>query len=86
MVEERLRISQLPSGVISGDFYGYIDYLKYYSFNGLSGRYQITKFTYDTKDNISQVEASQIFDGEVSDIDYDLTFDYGKVIEPTIKS
>ena len=86
MVEERLRISQLPSGVISGDFYGYIDYLNYYAFNGLSGRYQITKISYDTKDNISQVEASQIFDGEVSDIEYDLTFDYGKVIEPTIKS
>jgi hypothetical protein len=53
--------------------------------NGLSGKFMVIAYDYDTKSNIVSAIFKQIYGGELTDIDYEKTFDYGETVKPTIK-
>lgn len=85
MGEETLRMNQLPARVFSGDIFGYFPYLSVISIDGLSGLFMPIKYSYDTKENIISAELKQIYGNELTDINYEKTFDYGNVVKPTIR-
>lgn len=83
--EELLRLNAKTSKIFSGDCYGYIPYLSMISINNREGCFIPIKYTYNTKTNITQLSSKEIFGDELTDINYELTYDYGNVVEPTIK-
>jgi hypothetical protein len=85
MAEDTLRISANPSRVFSGDIYGYMPYLSAVTISGVTGLFMPLAYSYDTKSNIISLKLRQIFGAELADIDYELTFDYGKTVKPTIR-
>ena len=85
MGEETLRLSANISRSFSGDVFGFFDYLSIVTINGLDGLFMPISYSYDTKNNIITATFRQIFGDELTDIDYQLTFDYGKTVKPTIK-
>ena len=85
MGEETLRLNQLPCRVFSGDVFGYFKYLSVITINGLNGVFLPIKYNYDTKTNIINAEFKQFYGGELEDISYEKTFDYGNTVKPTIK-
>ena len=86
MGEETLNMFQNPSIIFKGDIYGYIPYLSVVSIDGLSGVFMPIEYSYDTKFNITTLKLIQIFGTDLgSDIEYDLKYDYGNVVQPTIK-
>jgi hypothetical protein len=86
MGEERMKMYSKPLQVYSGDVYGFFDYLSVFTINGLIGKFQPTKYSYDALRNITTLELTEILDSDIiSDILYEKTFDYGNVVEPTIK-
>ena len=85
MGEETLRMSQSISRVFSGDVFGHFNYMSVVTINGLSGKFMVIAYDYDTKSNIVSAIFKQIYGGELTDIDYEKTFDYGETVKPTIK-
>ena len=83
-VEETLRMSAQPAQLFSGDIYGYIPYLSVINIDNITGLFMSRSYSYDTKNNIISLENREIFGGELDDIEYTKTFDYGNVVEPTI--
>lgn len=73
--------------VFKGDVFGYIPYGTLIRIDGLSGDFIAIESNYNTKTNItSGLKLYQIFNSLLgSDIDYNVQFDYGNVVEPTIK-
>lgn len=86
VAEESLRISQRPAQVFSGDFYGYIPYLSVIEINGLSGKFMPLEWRYDSFSNIGTHKLLELYSGDLPDITYKFTFDYGTVVKPTITS
>jgi len=96
MGEERMRIEQLPSKMLSSDVYGYFDYSNYYSVLGfplqniggvnLPQIFEVTSYNYNTKDNIISVQLSQVFHSAIDDIEYTYTEIRKNAVKPTIKS
>ncbi len=84
MVEDTLRMSASPARVFSGDIYGYMPYLSAITISGVTGLFMPLSYSYDTKANIISLKLRQIFGAELTDIDYEMTFDYGKTVKPTI--
>lgn len=80
-----------PLRVFSGDVFGYIDYLSVISIDGLDNvLFMPIEYDYNAKTNITKLKLKQILNNQLpdstfSDIDYQLTLDYGNVVEPTIK-
>jgi hypothetical protein len=89
MGEELMRMNQLPTRVFSGGVYGYISYLSVLTINNQSGKYMILEYSYDTYLNRIEMRSRQILGDELSDQDtdgfYELTFDNGNVVKPTIR-
>lgn len=85
MCEEHLRLNQLNTKLFSGDIYGYIPMLSVVNINNVSGKFMFIEYSYDTKNNTISGILKEIHGGELTDIDYQLTFDYGNVVRPTIK-
>lgn len=85
MGEEHLRLKANISRVFSGDVYGFFNYFSRVLIDGVSGVFMPIHYSYDTKANIISAEFRQIHGGELTDIDYEKTLDYGKVVKPTIK-
>jgi hypothetical protein len=86
MGEERLRCEQLPRRVFTGDLYGFIPYETIVSINGLDGKYQFIEYSYNYKTNVTSGVLSRVFYEELTDITYTLSYDYGEVVDVTIKS
>lgn len=84
VAEESLRISQRPGQIFSGDFYGYLPYLSVIEINGLSGKFMPLEWRYDTYSNIGTHKLLELYSGDLPDITYKFTFDYGTVVSPTI--
>ena len=82
---EVLRMSPSPAIVFDGDVFGYLDYLSVVSINGLTGVFLPINYSYDTILNKITCKFIRIFNGELADIDYKITSDYGNVVKPTIK-
>ena len=52
----------------------------------LTGKFMPTAYSYDALSNITVLELTEVLNTDVlSDVLYELTFDYGNVVEPTIK-
>ena len=86
MGEERMKMYSKPLQVYRGDVYGYFSYLSLVTINGLTGKFMSTTYNYDAATNITSLELTEVLNTDIlSDIQYDLTFDYGNVVEPTIK-
>ena len=84
MGEETMRMNQLPTRIFSGGVYGFISYLSVLEIDGLDGLFMILEYSYDTKENRIEMTSRQILGNELTDIDYELTFDYGNTVKPTI--
>ena len=80
-----------PLRVFSGDVFGYIDYLSVISIDGINNvLFMPIEYEYNAETNITKLKLKQILDEQLitsleNKIDYQLTFDYGNVVEPTIK-
>lgn len=85
MGEEILRLRQSTSKLFSGDIYGYFDYLSTVTINNISGTFILIEYSYDTMNNLISAKFAQIHTGELTDIDYLFTYDYGNVVKPTIR-
>jgi hypothetical protein len=83
--EEVVRLSQQPPTIFSGDVYGYFPYLSRVTINNITGVFMPTKWRYDTMMNTISCEFRQVFGDEIDDILYELTYDYGNVVKPTIR-
>ena len=90
MGEERMKMYGKPLRVFSGDVYGYIDYLSVIAIDGISNTlFMPIEYEYNAKTNITKLKLKQILNNLLPDstylgIDYELTYDYGNVVEPTI--
>ena len=82
---EMMRMNANTVRIFSGDIYGFFDYMSVVTIDGKSGVYGVTKYSYDTKQNIISVELQQLYGDELADLTFDEVLDYGKVVEPTIK-
>lgn len=85
MGQEILRMSQNPARKFTGDVFGFYDYLSVVTIDGLDGVFMPISYNYDTLNNTITAELLQIFNDELADIDYSITYDYGNVVTPTIK-
>ena len=91
MGEERMTMYAKPLRVFSGDVYGYIDYLSVISIDGINNvLFMPIEYDYDALTNTTKLKLKQILNNPLitsldNKIDYQLTFDYGNVVEPTIK-
>lgn len=84
--EDILRMSQKPAKIFSGDIYGFMPYLSLISINNLPGKFCPIEWSFNAKDNITSVKLLEVFNEELSDIDYKYTLDYGNTVKPTITS
>ena len=85
MGSETMRMNQNTMRIFSGDVFGYFNYLSIINLDQRSGKYGVTKYSYDTKNNIISVEVKQMFADELTDLTSEKTLDYGNVVEPTIR-
>ena len=85
MAEDTLRMNAKTARIFSGDIYGFFDYLSVIKINGLKGVYLPIKYIYNTKENIISAEFKQMFGDELHDVEYELTYDYGNSVKPTIR-
>lgn len=89
MVEDALRIAPRPMYFFEGDVFGYFPYLSHVLINNISGKYQVSKYSFDTKGNINQCNFKE-FDNvtlvEGTDYRYDFDYDYGNETKVLIKA
>ncbi len=85
MGSETMRMNANTMRIFSGDVYGYFNYLSVITIDGRTGKFGVTKYSYDTKSNIISAEFKQMFGDELTDLNVDEEFDYGNVVEPTIR-
>ena len=88
--EERMAMYSKPLRVFEGDVFGYVDYLSVIEIDGINDvKFIPIEYNYDALNNITKLKLKQILNDAggigYSNIDYDVTFDYGNVVEPTIK-
>jgi hypothetical protein len=84
--EDDMRIAQKTQKVFIGDFYGYVPYLSIVSINNLVGKFMFIEHSYDTDTNITRGKLKQFYTNEVGGLLYELSFDYGNTVKPSIKS
>lgn len=89
MVEDALRIAPRPMYFFEGDVFGYFPYLSHVLINNVAGRYQVSKYSFDTKKNVNRCNFKE-FDNVVlvqdTDYRYEFDYDYGSETKVTIKS
>ena len=88
MVEDTLRISPRPMYLFEGDIYGYFPYLANVLINNVPGKYQVSKYSFDTKKNINRTNFKE-FDNVVliqdTDFRYEFEYDYGQETKVLVK-
>lgn len=89
MVEDALRIAPRPMYFFEGDVFGYFPYLSHVLINNIAGRYQVSKYSFDTKKNVNRCNFKE-FDNVVliqgTDYRYEFDYDFGNETRVTIKS
>lgn len=88
--EERMAMYSKPLRVFTGDVFGYVDYLSVITIDGFPNvRFMAIEHKYDALANITSLKLKEILNdaggANYTDVDYELTYDYGNVVEPTIK-
>jgi len=82
--EEVLQLNAATATVFYGSIYGYFPSLSRVVINNVSGVFMPISWNYDSLSNITTVTLRQIFNTSLDDIFYQLSYDYGKVVKPTI--
>lgn len=86
MGEERMKMYATPLQVFQGTFFGYFDYLALLNINNITGAFLPIEYIYNCKDNTIEVKLLESKNSDIlDDINYLITYDYGNVVEPTIK-
>jgi len=85
MGSEAMRMNANTMRIFNGDVFGYFNYLSVITIDGRTGKFGVTKYSYDTKSNIISAEFKQMFGDELTDLDVEKRLDYGNVVEPTIR-
>ena len=85
MAEEILRINAAPAKIFSGDVFGFVSFFSVITINNLTGKFFPIESSYNAIENVTTLKLIEVFTAEIADIDYELTYDYGNVVEPTIK-
>lgn len=80
-----MRMNQSTIRIYNGDIYGFIDYLSVITIDGFDGVFGVVKYIYNTKSNTISLELHKMYGNEIADLETEMTFDYGEVVEPTIK-
>ena len=79
-----MEVFQKPAKIFKGDVYGRVKYGAYF-IDGIQGRFVIMGSKYNSKTNITEVIAVQVFDDyTLDDIKYTKFLDYGDTSKPTI--
>src|SRR5699024_7766505 len=77
---------QKPAKIFKGSVFGYLNFPGGYYVDGVVGGMVITEYKYNTKDNITEVKAIEVFPNDIDDdVAYKKTIDYGESSSPTIK-
>ena len=86
MGEERMKMYGKPLQVYSGDIFGFFNYLNVATISGFNGVFMATSYSYNCMSNVTSVTYVEILNTDIlEDVDYQKTFDYGNVVEPTIR-
>ena len=89
MVEDALRIAPRPMYFFEGDVFGYFPYLSHVLINNISGKYQVSKYSFDTRKNVNNANFSEFDNVDLVqgvDYRYEFEYDYGSETKVTIKS
>ena len=89
MVEDALRIAPRPMYFFEGDVFGYFPYLSNVLINNVPGKYQVSKYSFDTRKNINKANFSEFDKVDLvqgTDYRYEFEYDYGSETKVTIKS
>ena len=74
-----------PLYAISGDVYGYFEYLQIFVFPLIPDRkFMITGYNFNTKTNIGSYTFTELKRGSTFGLTYNYSIDYGNVVKPTI--
>lgn len=74
-----------PLYVISGDAFGYFDYMQLYTFDLIPDRtFMITAYNFNTKTNVGAYTFLELTRGSTFGLTYSFSLDYGNVVKPTI--
>jgi hypothetical protein len=84
MGEDTMSMFQSTSIEFSGDIYGFIPYMSRIIIDQNDGIYIPIEYTYNISTNVTKLKLRQIY-GFFSGISYEFEFDYGNVVEPTIR-
>lgn len=74
-VEDNLRISPRPMVIFEGDVYGYFPYLSMIAINNVGGNFQVSKYSYDTSQNINR-NVFREFETDYLQIDTDFRYEF----------
>ena len=86
MVEDNLRISPRPMVLFTGDVFGYFPYLSKVLINNINGKFQISKYSYECKDNINRADFKEFASDYLlpADFRYEMVYDYGNETKVTV--
>ncbi len=82
--EKVVRMNQKPARYFSGDVYDLLGPLNLITIDGLEGKYMILGYSYDTQKRTASMVIRQIYTDELVGEAYELTYDYGNTVKPTI--
>jgi hypothetical protein len=63
----------------------FLDFLCVVNDRDIPGKFMPVEYNYDTMSGIISVKLMEILGGELADIDYQMTIDYGEPIKPVIR-
>lgn len=86
MVEDMLMIAPRPMIYFEGDTFGYFPYLSFIAINNISGKFQISKYSFDTKNNINRTAFKEFETQMLDGYRYEFDYDFGNETRVTIKS
>ena len=81
---DTLNINQNNAKIFNGDVFGYVPYLSIITINNVSGTFLVLEYFYDALNNITSLKLVQVYYTALTGVSYNVTFDYGNVVEPTI--
>jgi len=85
MGEETMMLSQNTAREFTGDVYGIIEPLSIITINNITGLFTPLSLDYDSKRNITNIKLREVFNTTLTDLSYEVTYDYGNTVKPTIK-
>ena len=87
MVEDALKIAPRPMYFFEGDVFGYFPYLSNVIINNVPGKYQVSKYSFDTRKNVNKANFSEFDKVDLvqgTDYRYEFDYDYGNETKVTI--